>query len=212
VRVVQLSGGIHLIASDAAETRLQRKAQDHPTLPATIDQVVAELNNRPDGVPAVFDRPGKPGGDFSLLIHGATWVMRLFPTAVFKGAQRGYTIAAVDPLRIRDHHRLAQGCLLVRVPSWHRTFDVRQLPDWADSQWNRLVQEYEHLVREHAAARHSAPELTPAHAAFLATIGKLVDANERITRPPRGPSRPSPTELSTQWASDGAARTRCTNS
>jgi ATP-dependent RNA/DNA helicase IGHMBP2 len=183
VHQVRLPGPLHLIVSDTVETRLHRKAQDRPSLPAGIDQVLAELDGRAGGVPAVIDSPLRNDGDPSLLVHGSTWVMRLFPTREFRGARRGYRIASVDPLRIRDHHRLAQGYLLVFAQGWRRLYDVRQLPDTALAYWPQLVAEHQRLVRDLATthAGGATAELSPAHAAFLDRMDGVIDANERIT-------------------------------
>lgn len=183
MRLARLPGLLYLIASDTTETRLRRKALDHPRLPDTVDQVLAELNGRADGVPAVIDSPSRHDGDPSLLVHGSAWVMRLFPTSEFRGARRGYRIASVDPLRIRDHHRLAQGYFLLCARGWQRLFDIREIPDNAQAYWSQLVAEHQRVVGDQAASRidGTTVELPPAHTEFLDRIDNVIAANERIT-------------------------------
>lgn len=179
---VRFPGQFYLIASEATQTRLRRKAQDHPRLPADIHLVLAELNGRRDGVPATIDPPTSNGGDPSPLVYGETWVMRLYPTPEFKGARRGYRIASVDPLRIHDHHRLAQGYLVLQVGGWQPLSDIRQIPDLAQSYWPRLLAAYQEIVRDLAArAGRPTAQLPPAHAEFLDRIDSVINANERVT-------------------------------
>ncbi|MDQ3577602.1 MAG: AAA domain-containing protein [Actinomycetota bacterium] len=150
------------------------------------------MNARRDGVPAVLDQPNTANGDWSVRVYGATWVMRLYPTREFRGTRRGYTMVGVEPLRLRDHHRLAAGCLVVRAPMWQRVFEVRQLPDHADAHWYQLGAEWGVLTREHAVARHAPSELTSGQDAFLATVERVIDANESITKAAVGSERPYP--------------------
>jgi hypothetical protein len=180
VHTVRLMGSVHIVASAETEAQLIRKRADHPTLPQSFAQVLRELNERTDGVPMTLGDRGR-SGDRSLLVHGATWVMRLYPTTPFRGARRGYTVASIDTLRLPDHHRLAEGYLLVRPPSWVRVTTIRELGLHTDAQYERLLGEWQVQPREPAAPRPAPTSLPAGHAAYLDTVDRVIDANERIT-------------------------------
>ncbi|MPZ83878.1 MAG: AAA family ATPase [Actinophytocola sp.] len=180
MRAVRLSGSVHLVASAETEARLARKNADHPSLPRSLAQIHAQLNSRPDGTPVVPDQTGQRG-DRSLLVHGSTWVMRLYPTDPFKGTRRGYVIAAIEPLRLRDHGRLAKGYLSVRPRSWELVSTIRELGDHADARYERLLDEWAAYTAQQAAAQPQPARLPPHHAAFLDTLEQVIEANERIT-------------------------------
>jgi energy-coupling factor transporter ATP-binding protein EcfA2 len=178
-RVVSLPGPIVLVPSGKLDEQVRRLARDHPGLPVDPRQLVADLHARPDGVPATFSAPrGGGSGDWSVLLYGRTYVVRLFLTKKYQDA---YTIAAINPLRIRDHHRLAQeGCLLLRPAGWHMVYDSRQIPQGADAHWPQLVAEWQQLTAGVAAQRGS-PTLTASQGAFLDTLDQLIDATEKIS-------------------------------
>ena len=177
LRVVALPTALYLVPSAKTDTMIRERVRDHPGMPASLDQIVAELNARSDGAAATFSPPRKTDGSWSLQVYGRTWILRLFPT----NRNGGYMIASIDPLRVRDHHRLAQGCLLVRPFSWQRVFEVRQLPPGADSQWNRLRAEWIQLSQEKVVREGGAPAVSLEHTRFLDTVDRLIDANEKIT-------------------------------
>jgi hypothetical protein len=191
VRAVRLIGSINIVISAETEAHLHRKRADHPALPGSSAQILRELNERLDGVPVVFDQPGRLG-DRSLLVHGSTWVMRLYPTRAFQGTRRGYTIASIDPLRLRDHHRLGQGYLSVRPLSWEQVSTIRELGSHTDAQYERLLGEWQAAPRERAAPRPEPTPLPPTHTAFLDTVDRVIDANERITTAAARAERPFP--------------------
>ncbi|MGP3927928.1 AAA domain-containing protein [Streptomyces sp. 8N616] len=176
-RTVGLPGPINLVPGKSLDFSLRQKARNHLGLPADPDQLAVDLGSRPDGVPATLREPQRAGGDWSLLVHGRTYVARLYLTK-----QRGdaYTIAAVDPLRMGDHHRLAQGCLLLRPVRWQLCHDYRQIPPGSDSYWSRLLTEWRR-IGEGIAAEHGAAPLRAHHAAFLDTLDRMIDATEAIS-------------------------------
>ncbi|WP_086667343.1 DEAD/DEAH box helicase [Lentzea kentuckyensis] len=184
-RQVVVPTTIHLVPSAKTDAQLRSRAQDHPGMPASLDHVIAELNQRRDGVAATVSPSYKPGGDPSLLLYGRTWVLRLYPTRF----RDGYVIASVDPLRIRDHHRLAQACLIIRPPSWHRVFEIRMLPQGASAHWERVLAGWQALNQEPAAA--AAPR-NPAHTGFLDTVATMIEANQQITMSEARREKPYP--------------------
>lgn len=188
MRAVQLPGSVHLVASAETDARLRRKSADHPSLPRSMAQIGAELNARPDGAPVVIGQAGQQG-DRSLLVHGSTWVMRLYPTSVFRGTRGGYVVNAVDPLRLRDHHRLAGGFLSVRPQSWELVSTVRELDPRADARYERLLAEW---AADTPAKTADVARLPPAHETFLDTVDQVVEANERITTADVRAERPFP--------------------
>ncbi|MBB4909169.1 DEAD/DEAH box helicase [Actinophytocola algeriensis] len=191
MRFVRLIGSVTIVVSAESQAHLHRKRVDHPTLPGSFAQVLRELNERPDGVPVVVDHPGRLG-DRSLLVHGSTWAMRLYPTREFKGTRRGYTVASIDPLRLRDHHRLAEGYLSVRPLSWEQVPTIRDLGPHTDAQYERLLHEWQTPARGRPVSRPESHRLPPAHTAFLDTVDQVIDANERITTATARAQRPFP--------------------
>lgn len=189
MRVVRLIGSINIVVSAETDAHLHRKRADHPALPPSSAQIMRELNDRVDGVPVVFDHPGRHG-DRSMLVHGQTWAMRLYPTKSFMGTRRGYTIASIDPLRLRDHHRLAEGYLSVRPSSWAQVATIRELGEHTDAQYERLLGEWQATPRGRAAPRPESTQLPQAHTAFLDMVDRVIDANERITTAAARAERP----------------------
>lgn len=191
MRVVRLLGAVMIVVSAETEAQLHRKRADHPALPPSTAQLLRELNERRDGVPVVVDHPGSRG-DRSLLVHGSTWAMRLFPTKAFRGARRGYMVASIDPLRLRDHHRLAEGYLLVLPRSWEKVAAVTDLDLYADAQYERLLAEWQAATTERQVPGGGSASLPQAHSAFLDRVDRVIDANERITTSAATAQRPFP--------------------
>ncbi|MCH6163240.1 DEAD/DEAH box helicase [Streptomyces marispadix] len=186
LRTVRLPGPVTLVPGKPLHSRMQSLIRDHPGMPQGVPQLAADLNSRADGVPTTFDEP-RDGGDWSLLLHGRTYVVRLFLTR----RQDAYTIASVNPLRIRDHHRIAQGSLLLRPAGWHPVHEHRQIPPGSQSYWPLLVHEWEQLGAESARERGT-PPVTGPQAAFLDTVDGVVDATQRITSEAAKSTRPFP--------------------
>jgi hypothetical protein len=174
-RAVFLPGPITLVPSTTLEGKIRRQARDHPGLPTHPGQIAGDLNARPDGVPVTFSEPRGGGSDWSVLVYTQAYMARLFLTP----RRDAYTIAAVSPLRIRDHHRLADGYLHVRAPQWRLVYDFRQIPPGSAAYWGQLVGEWRRLAEE-LAAEHGAPTVTEAQSAFLDTIDRVIDATEKI--------------------------------
>jgi hypothetical protein len=171
---VGLPHRITLVPSSSLEGKVRRQARDHPGLPTDLGLIVADLNARPGGVPMTFSEP-RGGGDWSLLVYARTYVVRLFLTQ-FRDA---YIIASVNPLRIPDHHRLAEGYLRVQPAGWNLVCDFRQIPPGSNAHWDDLWGEWRRLAGELAAER-GAPAVTAPQAAFLDTVDRMIDATEKI--------------------------------
>lgn len=184
---VPLNGVIHLVASYEDDARLREKSRDHPGLPHTVDQLAHELAAMRDGVPATIDEPNRWNSKRTLLVHSPGWVVRLVPTH----SERGYLVRSVDPLRVRDHDRLARHYLLLHPGGWTRVQHLRELGEHLDSCWRLLEQRWRQLV-EHQAEQAAAPALPPHHEAFLDTVGQVIDANERIAAAAAEDERPYP--------------------
>ncbi|MFD0314768.1 DEAD/DEAH box helicase [Streptomyces flavalbus] len=173
---LDLTSPVFLVPGNSLERQLRDKARVHPALPAhDVQQIAADLGSLRDGVPARIDEGGG-GRDASLLLHTASYRLRLFPT----NRGTGYVVGAVDPVRLRDHNELARSCLLLRAPAWHMMFNVRAVPLNADAGWQRVLDAWWHLGAVRAAP-HEVPAPNPAEAAFLDSVGRLIDASERIT-------------------------------
>jgi hypothetical protein len=175
---VHLPGPVFLAPSGNLDEAWRRKMRDHPHLPPSpghVAQALAAMNVE-GGVPATIDEPKSAGKSRSLLVHGRTFVLRLFPSD--RGG--GYLIASVDPLRLTDHHRLAAGCLQLRPLRWEILFELRQIPAGASAFWPRILAEWADCAQA-TAAPGEAPALTARQEAFLDTLGRLIDADEKIT-------------------------------
>ncbi|MEU6254153.1 AAA domain-containing protein [Streptomyces sp. NPDC047043] len=163
-----------LVPGNSLEKQLRDKARVHPGLPS-LGRIAQDLGALKNGVPArIEDGGGKR--DASLLLHTASYRLRLYPT----DRRTGYFLAGVDPVRLRDHHELARSCLLVRPPRWQLVLALREIPQGSEAGWDRLRRAWERLATVPAEHRETAgPSL--AQSAFLETVGQLVDATQRIT-------------------------------
>jgi hypothetical protein len=174
LRVVDLPWVI-LVPSRSVDAQLQRRAREHAGLPSGIGQVIADLAARPEGVPARLSEPYQEGSDWSLLLYTYTYVMRLFVT------QRGdaYRIAAINPLRLDDHDRLARGCLLLRT-SWHLVLQLREIPPGSSAHWKAVSGAWRALSTGQDRRQPPRREV-PAHTQFLDRLDGLIDADKRLT-------------------------------
>jgi hypothetical protein len=177
-RAVDLPGTIFLVPGRNLDGTWRQKVRDHPLLPASPPAVDRDLNamNAQGGVPARIESPRSGGTDPSLLVYGSTYVLRLFPTK----SRSGYIIASVESLRLADHHRLATASLQVRPVRWEVEFELRQLPQEATAFWPQLQDEWSVCLRETMAQPLTA-SLADSHAAFLATVDRLIDVDEKIS-------------------------------
>jgi hypothetical protein len=178
MREVSVPGTFVLVPSRNLETLHRTQARDHPGIPCSLTEIQADLNAR-DCVSVTFDAPRRDGGEPSLLVHGSTYALRLFlRNAKNTRNPDAYTIAAVYPLRLPDHHRLAKGCLLVRHARWLIAPDVFGIPPNSDSHWPGLLAEWTRLREGQVTS--GTPALTARQEMFLDTVAKVVDATERI--------------------------------
>ena len=185
---VRLPGPVVLVPASTLDGKLRRQARDHPGLPEGLGEVESDLNARPDGVPVTFSPPQTGSGDWSLLAYTRSYVVRLYLTKKYQDA---YTIGTINPLRIRDHHQLASGYLLVRSPHWQVVYDTRSIPRNSSAHWPALVACWQRLG-DGLVAETGAPALTAAHAAFLDTLDRLIDADQQITTDLARSARPYP--------------------
>ena len=149
-RVLALPGPIMLVPGGSLERQMNGLLREHPSLPPTLPHLVTELNRQTmaGGVPAILARPNARSRDWSLLLHTRTCVIRLYRTKKYGDA---YTIASVNPLRIHDHHRLADGCLVVRVPSWQFAARPQKLrPGLTQAYGQQLTTAWQALTSERA--------------------------------------------------------------
>ncbi|GAB3988309.1 hypothetical protein GCM10029978_110360 [Actinoallomurus acanthiterrae] len=172
--VVDLPSPLVLVPGSTLESSL-RRARDRAWLPASAEDLVSELNTRPDGIPATLDEPRTNGGDRSLLVYGRTYVARLFPS------KRGdaYLIASVFPLRINHHKNLAKCHLMLRPPGWRLAYELRRVPEGMNAHWPTITRAWQDRQAEQAA-RQGAPPLNDERSAYIATLSALVDEEQRI--------------------------------
>lgn len=176
MRVVAMVGEIVMLPGRNVDGQLRQLVAEERNVPGDIGRIQQDLNNR-QSVSVTVDPPRSPGGDPSLLVHGSTYVLRLHLR------QRGdaYTIAAVMPLRLRDHDRLARGCLMLQRVRWRMVYTPVDIPRGSDSHWPDLLHEWGRLTDSLAVAAGS-PTLTEVHERFLSTVARVIDATEEITK------------------------------
>ena len=189
-RIVKLPGHLVLVPSKSLAGNLSSARRDHPHLPAGLDQLERDLDamTAESGVPATISEPRQAGKGRSLLVYGRTYFLRLFPTD--RGG--GYIIAAITPLRLSDHHRLAEACLKLRPAGWETRFELRQIPVGASAHWGTIVDAWADCAADRSTSG-SGPEglsrLNPGHTAFLDTLDRLIDASQQMTTQPGGSDR-----------------------
>lgn len=180
MRVVSLAGEIVMLPGGSLDGQLRQLRADGRAVPGDIAQIHADLNSR-RSVSVTVDQPRSPGRDPSLLVHGPTYVIRLYLRRNLGDNGDAYTIAAITPMRLRDHDRLARGCLLLRPVSWRVVYTPRDIPDGSKGYWPTLLHEWAQLS-DSVAVTGGAPALTPAHEQFLDSVSRVIDATERITK------------------------------
>ncbi|MDS0135734.1 MULTISPECIES: AAA domain-containing protein [unclassified Amycolatopsis] len=171
LEIVDLPRWVVLVPAKSLDGRLERQRRDHPGLPAGIGRVAADLAARSEGVPATLSPPQRPGGDPSLLLHTHTYLVRLFVTQYGDA----YTIAGITPIRLRDHDRLARGCLLLRT-AWHTVFERREIPPGSSAHWPRIEQAWAALHRD----RERPVREVPAHTRFLDRLDEVIDTDQQL--------------------------------
>lgn len=181
---VAVPGWIILVPGKSLDGLLRRMAKDHPGLPRGVGQVIVDLNRHPDGVAATVDEPRASGGDHSLLLYTRDYRVRLF------GSPRGdaFTVAAIDPIRLKDHDRLAQGCLRLKA-RWHAVLEHRQVPAGSDAHWPALRSAWTRLLGARGDEQ-SVPVVSAAQTAFLDTLDHLIDTKQEREAATDVPSYP----------------------
>ena len=184
-RAVSLPGSIFLVPGKALDGAWRQKTRDHPHIPAGPQALDNDLNamNAEGGVPARIDRPRRPGDDPSLLVYGRTFALRLFPT----GRRTGYIMASINPLRLADHGALATASLLIRPASWEVTFELRRVPQGSSAFWPQISAEWS-ACQQDGTAQQKPNDLASEHQAFLDTLDRLIDADEKISTEKADPS------------------------
>jgi hypothetical protein len=176
VRVVNVAGEIVMIPGRSLDGQLRQLAVDRARVPVDITAIQADLNSR-QSVSVTVDQPRSASRDPSLLVYGSTYVMRLY----LRERGDAYTIASVTPLRLRDHDRLARGCLLLHRVGWRLAYTPMEIPAGSHSHWQTLLSEWGQLTDGLATAA-GAPALTAAHEQFLDTVSRVIDETERIAK------------------------------
>jgi DNA polymerase III delta prime subunit len=177
VKNVELGGPLVLFPAKNLDGKVRRIARDHPGLPAGAAQLIRDFEERPDGgVAATVAEPFEEGGERSLLLYGQTYVARLFATP----REDAYRIVSVNPLRMRDHQRLVDGYLLLRPARWSLAHELSKVPPGSNAHWKTIVNAWEELTRDRAAQR-GVPLPHDEQSAYLDTLDRLIDADERIT-------------------------------
>ncbi|PPK61869.1 AAA domain-containing protein [Actinokineospora auranticolor] len=178
IRVVDLPTPLHLAPHDTTLLRLRQLAEDHPRLPAGLDQIATDLAALRDGVPATVHEPRYPGQDPDVRLYTGAYVLVLHPAR----SGRGFLVGSVQPIRLDDHHRLVRSCLLVRTPLWQFVPDERRLPVEAISHWDAIRAHWQRLGDERvSAAREPAQPQANAHTRFLDDLHHTIDAAQRVT-------------------------------
>lgn len=173
IRVVTLPTRLFLIPSSGSLHQQFRDYSNRHGFPSSPYEIVRDLKQFRNGVPVTFSEPREGKKDWSLLIYTRHYVVRLFQTGKYGGA---YSIASLMPLRLIDHERLAQGYLLLRARGWTLAGSTSELPDWARSCWDQLVQGWDALTRDLAT---TAPPTAPQED-FLRHLSAVIDATERL--------------------------------
>jgi hypothetical protein len=170
-RTVQLPGPLALVPSESLRQKLASERARHPYLP-DFDAMVRQLNElHADGVPA---RVEATRGQHRLLVYGPNWVAALFPTR-FDDA---YLIAALMPLGVRDHDRLANGAVWLRPAQWLLFADLRSLKhDRFQSYWAEISSAWSDLLSEPATATAG---LFAHHASSLELLDQVIEADKAI--------------------------------
>lgn len=176
MRVVNLASEIVMLPGGSLDGQLRQLLADSRDVPVDIGQIQEDLNGR-QAVSVTVDQPRSPGRDPSLLVYGSTYVLRLY----LRPRRDAYTIAAITPLRLRDHDRLARGCLLLQRVRWRAVYVPARIPSGSNGFWPVLLHEWAQLA-ESLVMPGGVPALTPAHERFLDSVSRVIDATERITK------------------------------
>jgi AAA domain len=171
---VDLPGPLVLVPDSKLDTAI-RQHRDKAWLPASVEDLVKDLNTRPDGIAATLAEPKADDGNWSMLVYGRTYVARLYVS------KRGdaYLVASVRPLWMTDHKNLVNGHLMLRLRGWRLAYELRRVPDGVNAHWPTIARAWQDLLTEQAA-RQGAPRLDDERSAYLATLSALVDAEQRI--------------------------------
>ncbi|HKS47084.1 MAG TPA: AAA domain-containing protein [Amycolatopsis sp.] len=174
LKTVDLRAPVFLVPGRKLHEGIVKQRRDYPALPGGLDEIVANLSARRDGVPVTFTPWKGSDAGFSVQLTTYAYVVRLG----LSGRGDAYFVNWVAPLRLRDHDELAKGCLLVRAV-WRPVLDIRQVPQGADAGWNGMFRAWQQLQTELGNAT-GAPQLNAQHARFLDTLDRLNDAVHRL--------------------------------
>ncbi|MEW2163718.1 AAA domain-containing protein [Streptomyces sp. NPDC007084] len=172
---VALRAPLVLVPGLGLDEQLRAKSETSAGLPADVSRIVHDLNQMGAGVATIVS-PARGKYKPSLLVHTRTYRMRL--EATNRGT--GYFVRHIDPLRLADHGRLATSCLVVRPPAWHMVFELKAVPTGSDAQWQVLEEAWRRLG-EAGPDQPDTAAADGAHADFLDSVDRLIDATEEIT-------------------------------
>lgn len=174
LRSVHLRAPIFLLPGAKLQERILKQKPERPALPDGLAQILADLAARPDGVPATLTEwRGSPTG-LGLQLHTYAYVVKLAVT----NRLDGYRVNWVGPLLLRDHDRLARGCLLVRAV-WRPVFDLREIPPGANAGWHELAHAWGRLQTD-LGDSVGVPALKPEHTRFLDILDRLNTAERQV--------------------------------
>ncbi|MFE0677788.1 AAA domain-containing protein [Streptomyces sp. NPDC058867] len=193
-RTVALPGPVVLVPTDSVDAEFSRLHRTRTRLPHSVEDLTGEFRER-GAVPAVFDdRRGRR----RLLVYGRGFLAVLDPdtgpgtrpgtgTGTPSGARPGagssrcYRVIDVRPLHFKDHHTLAQGCLLLKPTAWIPRYTSRALPEDADAHWETLTEQWEALRKEVARRKGASPP-DESEQRLLGTLQRVVDKEFALQR------------------------------
>ncbi|MFJ5774333.1 DEAD/DEAH box helicase [Streptomyces sp. NPDC093094] len=195
MRPVALPGPVVVVPARSLDGVLGRLRRDHPGLPDCVEDLTEDFRERAE-VPAVLAARDGRGGGRELLLYGRGFLAVLVPdagtgtgpgssTGTGAGARAGtgrcYRMRTVRPLRFKDHHRLAQGCLLLGPTGWSSRCTAGALPEGADTHWEVLTAQWE-LLRKEVAHGRGASEPGARERRLLDELDRAVDKEFAIQR------------------------------
>ncbi|HSA49385.1 MAG TPA: hypothetical protein VLH10_04635, partial [Yinghuangia sp.] len=200
VNTVPLPGPVVLVPGRSLEAQLDGNGDPGPGVPRDPEEIVADLNSRPDGVPLTVTPPqGKRGA--GMVAYATGYVVKLSP-----GARRDcYFINGVHPMTMQHHRALTEGYVLVKPSSWQFVHAPGAVPRGTDAGWAEIEEAW---AQRGGGLRTAATigRRTPAHhEAFLDRLDQLIDAGQslEIDRQQASPGFPYRDVVATGGRRDG---------
>ncbi|HUN36797.1 MAG TPA: AAA domain-containing protein [Trebonia sp.] len=159
--------------------------------PRSVGDIRRDLDElRTAGVPATLEEP-KPRGPADRSPREPSWSLLLYTQRYRLRLREGkyhdsYLIAGIDPLRLIDHEKLADGHLRIRARGWEIRPTIEDLPKdgSARSGWDQVFREWQQVI----GAQRVTALPTSQQDQFLAQLSAVIDAAERITTTADAPS------------------------